>query len=82
MMGTKTVAQMREELRRKFSETGEDPIAWLEKRIARARAVTSERTYSNRSNASWSAVPRKNGPNPSKRPGIGMCTWPTVCLPA
>jgi hypothetical protein len=34
MMGTKTVAQMRVELRRKLSETGEDPIAWLEKRIA------------------------------------------------
>jgi len=34
MMGTKTLAQMREELRRKLSETGEDPIAWLEKRIA------------------------------------------------
>ena len=34
MMGTKTLAQMREELRRKLSETGEDAITWLEKRIA------------------------------------------------
>jgi hypothetical protein len=37
MAGTKTLAQMREELRRKLSETGEDPITWLEKHIAAAK---------------------------------------------
>jgi hypothetical protein len=33
-MGTKTLAEMREQIRRKLAATGEDPIAWLEKRIA------------------------------------------------
>ena len=34
MMGTKTLREIREELWQKLAETGEDPIRWLEKRIA------------------------------------------------
>jgi hypothetical protein len=34
MMGTKSLRELREELRQRLAETGEDPIAWLEKRIA------------------------------------------------
>jgi hypothetical protein len=34
MMGTKTLAEIREELRKQLAKTGEDPIAWLERQIA------------------------------------------------
>ncbi len=34
MMGTKSLGEMREELRQKLAETGDDPIVWLENRIA------------------------------------------------
>jgi hypothetical protein len=34
MMGNKTLGEIREELRDALAATGEDPIAWLEKRIS------------------------------------------------
>ena len=34
MMGPKTLAEVREELRRRLAPKGEDPVEWLEKQIA------------------------------------------------
>lgn len=34
MMGTKTLAEIREELWQRLTDTGEDPIEWLDNRIA------------------------------------------------
>jgi hypothetical protein len=34
MMGPKTLKEIREELRRALAVTGEDPLRWLEKRMA------------------------------------------------
>ena len=31
MMGTKTLAEIREELRRHFSKDGQDPFEWINK---------------------------------------------------
>ena len=34
MMGTKTLAEIRKELKEALAATGEDPFEWLEKRMA------------------------------------------------
>ena len=38
MIGPKKLGTIRQELKRSFSATGDDPIIWLEKRIAEAEA--------------------------------------------
>ncbi len=46
MMGTKTLAEIREELWQWLAETGEDPMEWLDKRItARKRRGQTTDVY-------------------------------------
>ena len=41
MMGPKTLRTIREELERALASTGEDPIQWLEVRIAKSKGKTA-----------------------------------------